>query len=485
MLNKLLFLVGACFLHFVCNAQLVNNGADIIVQASTTVTLTGNGIKNNAGTISHSGTIRMNGNLLNNATFTGNVGSLVRMEGTTEQAVQGSSVVNVYNFEVDNGGNGVHVSNTGSLRVSGQLQLTNGRLFTANASPVHFTPTASNPVETNTNHIVGTAIMESRAVGTAAFGPFLGFSMAAGADVGNLELTRRSGHGTTTPGGFTPTQGFVNPIGFESIDAHWVADVTDNNISRDITISWFPVWDNGKNLSQMQLWRTNIPFTIASPWVLKTIGTVNMSSRTHTATVPNGELRNAWTVSDLVNPLPVDLLNFDVRLLDGKDVEISWFTQNEYNLSHYTIERSADNLNFETIYTRKANNQAQNSYKQLDPNAKDLKQNILYYRLAQFDQNAKKTTTPSKAVHFDKPFYVGIYPNPFRNELNVRIFNPEEKPIRLALMDNLGRELLTLSLQGKEIETQIDKYTQNLAAGAYFLKISQETNIEIIKIIKQ
>ncbi|MDX1902876.1 MAG: T9SS type A sorting domain-containing protein [Thermonemataceae bacterium] len=349
---------------------------------------------------------------------------------------------------------------------------------------MRFTTTANNPTENNANHIIGTAIMEARTVNAAAFNTFLNFSMAAGANVGNLTLTRRSGHGTATGRGFTPTQGYAVPIGFESIDAHWVADVS-NNVSRDITISWLSAWDNGKNLTQMQLWRTNAPFTIGSPWVLKTTGTVDMSARTHTATAPAGELRNAWTVSDLTNPLPVELLSFDAKLKNEKDVELTWYAKNEINLALYELERSIDNIHFETINTTNAKNQAENSYAYLDINAKALGKDVLYYRLKQINLDATSKITPAKAVYFRKSLVVGIYPNPYRDILNVQITNPEKQEIELSIMDNLGKIYLQNKFSDSYIDFKPSTFLPQLANGTYILRLKTNTQTEFFKIVKQ
>ncbi|MCS6796790.1 MAG: hypothetical protein NZ516_12610, partial [Raineya sp.] len=186
------------------NAQMVvTSGTTMNITAGTTVNVTALNLQNNAGaTINHSGTIIMAGNatgrdIINNGTFNGSTGT-IQMTGTTEQQIQGSSVVDIGAFIINNGGNGVSVTNTGSLRIHSALNLTNGRLFTADNSPVRFTTTASNPTETDANHIRGTAIMETRAVNAGAFPTFLMFSMLAGGDVGNLTLTRRSGNGAAT-----------------------------------------------------------------------------------------------------------------------------------------------------------------------------------------------------------------------------------------------------------------------------------------------
>jgi len=469
--------------------MVVTGGTTVTITTGATVTLSGMDLQNNANaTINHSGTIIMAGDatgrdLINNGTFNGSAGT-IQMTGTTEQQVQGTSVVNIGTFTVNNAGHGVSVTNTGALRIHSTLNLTDGRLFTANASPVRFTTTANNPTETDDNHIFGTAIMEQRPIGAAAFPTFLLFSMAAGADIGNVTLTRRSGNGTATPRGFTPTTGIVNPIGFQSIAAHWEVD---NSLpgNRTATLSWFPAWDNGKNLSQMQLWRTANPFTITQPWVLKTAGPVNMSGNTHTFTSTSDELRNAWTVSDVVSPLPVDLLTFDVKLLHGKDVEVTWTSQNEINLKNYIVERSADNRTFESIGSQLAKNQTYNTYKHDDLNAKALGKNVLYYRLVQVDNDGQRRTTHAKPVYFNKAFWAGIYPNPYKDELNVKIYNPEKYNITLTFTDNLGRTHLRTTLTGEEIDFKPSDYLQHLAAGTYFLQLTYENQIEILKVIKQ
>ncbi|MCU0437661.1 MAG: T9SS type A sorting domain-containing protein [Raineya sp.] len=474
-----------------CFGQVQNtNGTTMNIPSGTNLTLSGLNFQNNAGaTIIQSGTMNMIGNttgrdIINNGTFNGSLGT-IQMTGITEQQVQGNSIVNTGIFDINNGGQGVSISNTGSLRIHNSLTLTNGRLFTTNASPVRFVNTASNPTENNTSHIVGTAIMESRVVNAGALGTFLHFSMAAGADVGNLELTRRSGDGTATSRGFIPTSGFVVPVGFESIDAHWLANVT-NNVDRDITLSWLSAWDNGKDLTQMQLWRTNSPFNIISPWILKTVGVVDMSSRTHTASISLGELQNGWTVSDITNPLPLDLLSFNVKLSENqKDVEITWFAKNEVKLLQYEIERSTDNLFFEKIHTETPKNLTDNSYYFLDKDVNTLGKPIVYYRLVQKELNQTFQKTPSKAVYFRKAFVANVYPNPYQDAFHVKIHNPENHVVTLRLTDNLGRLQFSTLLTGEYIHFQSSRVLSDLPAGSYILEVITLHQTQTFQLIKQ
>lgn len=492
-MKKLVLLVAnVCIVTLLCGQVVVTNNTAFNVSNNTNVHISGLNLQVNTGaTVNHSGVIIMAGNatgrdIINNGTFNGANGT-IQMTGTTEQQVQGSSVVNIGNFTVNNDGHGVSVTNTGGLRIHNTLNLTNGKLFTTDSSPVYFTPTASNPTENATNHIRGTAIMEARNIGTSALGPFLMFSMEAGGNVGSLTLTRRSGDDTATSRGFVPTQGFVNPIGPESIDVHWIVDITNTALgTRNATFSWISDWDNGKNLAQMQLWRTQSPFTITLPWFLYNAGLLNLPTRTHTENnIPLSALRNGWTLSDQVNPLPVNILAFDVRLVKEKDVEILWTTLNESNVSHYVVERSFDNLHFEHIGFVSARNLGENKYLYTDSHAKELGKNVLYYRLVQVEQNGTKHSTPSKVVHFNKAFWVRVYPNPYRDELNVKIYNPENKLIFLTVTDNLGNTYLRIILQEEEIHFKPTDKLCYLPTGVYFLQVSDGLQTELYKVAKQ
>ncbi|MCS7029535.1 MAG: T9SS type A sorting domain-containing protein [Bacteroidia bacterium] len=92
--------------------------------------------------------------------------------------------------------------------------------------------------------------------------------------------------------------------------------------------------------------------------------------------------------------------------------------------------------------------------------------------------------SPVKAVRFDREFWVSVYPNPFKEAFNVKIYNPERKNITLSLFDNLGRMHLKVQLEGEEIHYQPTERLDYLAAGTYLLQISTGSQIEIVKLVK-
>ncbi|MDX1902877.1 MAG: hypothetical protein SFU27_01865 [Thermonemataceae bacterium] len=120
------------FFSGLAEAQVLRNtsGTTMSVTGGTTVTLSGVNLQNDGGaTINHAGTLVMAGDatardIINDGVFDGTaVGAVIRMTGTTEQQIAGSAVVDIYDFQVNNGGNGTSVSNTGALRIHHDLLL--------------------------------------------------------------------------------------------------------------------------------------------------------------------------------------------------------------------------------------------------------------------------------------------------------------------------------------------------------------------------
>ncbi len=425
-------------------------------------------------------------NLSNAGTFTGNTGapnSKLIMAGAAAQTISGTSVVNLGDFDLNNTVNLVTntnagaAANQGSIRVAGTLTFVgaNNKLQTSDLSPISFVAiTATNPAETNTAHILGTAIMESRTFNVAAVPIFLGFSAAAGADVGNLVLTRRSG-----------ATGIVNPVGFNSIAAHWTVAPT-NNVTRNITISWFAAWDNlPRDLTQMQLWHTNnnVAYNAPTPWIVINPVPVDMTTRTHTSAT-GAVLRNSWTVSDFVQPLPVELMYFSAKE-QNKNALLNWQTVSETNTNSFDVERSVDGENFERI-ANVASKNAPSSYNFVDKNLYNLGAEYVYYRLKVLDNdNSFKYSRKESIKLNNKSETVGIYPNPFSDNLFIKINLSQTQNTSIKITDVLGREVYNYQNSLQNISLELNKELSDLAKGAYFVHIITEKSQKIVKIVKQ
>jgi hypothetical protein len=96
--------------------------------------------------------------------------------------------------------------------------------------------------------------------------------------------------------------------------------------------------------------------------------------------------------------LPVKLTSFDVALIN-KNVTVTWTTSQEKNASHFTIERSADGVEFTDagIFFTEGNFETARSYSFKDPKSTRAK-GILYYRLKMVDLDGKYEYSKIKLI---------------------------------------------------------------------------------------
>ena len=73
-----------------------------------------------------------------------------------------------------------------------------------------------------------------------------------------------------------------------------------------------------------------------------------------------------------------------------------------------------------------------------------------------------------------------IYPNPFKNSINIQPLTPSFKPIRIAVFDVNGKQLLALENRANRGEFSL----KELMEGIYFIKIWTEESTYVKKLVK-
>ncbi len=182
---------------------------------------------------------------------------------------------------------------------------------------------------------------------------------------------------------------------------------------------------------------------------------------------------------DATIPLPVELITFDVSA-GSNTVNLSWATASETNNDFFSIERSSNGKDWNTIIKEKG---AGNSNHRLSYHVKDQHPlvGLSFYRLKQTDFDGQFTYSDIKAIEFSG--LIGtLYasPNPSKDEfvinVNVKSLN------QVNIYDNQGRVVdAVLSRNDSQINVDLSGHRN----GIYFLQISDATNsTEVIKLIK-
>ena len=443
----------------------VLSGTTLTIAAGTTLTLP-TGLNINAGAaLSDAGILDLKQDLVNN----GNLGvtGTVSFTGVAAQQITGSGSTSIPVLQINNAAG---LTLQSPVTITNQLQLTTGNLTTSVTNPLHLSATAVNPAEAGASRIIGTAIMDARSVGVSAFSKMLDIQLTAGADIGNLTITRLTGPTATVSVGSNT-----------SINASWIINstITPTVANRNATFSWLSDNDNGKNTASMDLYAAAAPYTHNT----KLNGTgQNVSASNPRAFTQNGiaDFNRRFAISDIVSPLPLQLLSFEA-VKAKSEVVVTWTTANEQDIDHMIVERSVDGIAFAAIASAMPKEQPYNEYSYGDADILLQKATRAYYRLHIQDKSGKGSYSAVRTVLTDQQEgVIQAYPNPFTGRLSVSI--PGNEPASVTVTDVTGRVVYknmpamgTVTIDGLE----------SLQPGLYFLMLTSQTSRKSVKLTKK
>tara|TARA_B100000809_G_scaffold184866_1_gene182898 strand:- start:516 stop:3248 length:2733 start_codon:yes stop_codon:yes gene_type:complete len=196
--------------------------------------------------------------------------------------------------------------------------------------------------------------------------------------------------------------------------------------------------------------------------------------------IPNNSNRYITIGSfNSATPLPVQILSFDAKCNTNK-VVLNWSTASEINNDYFTIERSTDAINFNPIALVNGNGTSSEliSYSWTDDSKISGR---TYYRLKQTDFNGSFEYHGLKSVSCEHETEISIYPNPFENSFKVQLSKNISYPIKVEVIDYLGRNVYSQRIENATTEIFLN---EKVTAGTYFLKVFNETTHVVERIVK-
>ena len=175
--------------------------------------------------------------------------------------------------------------------------------------------------------------------------------------------------------------------------------------------------------------------------------------------------------------VPVDLINYDARLLDNGSVKISWQTSSEKNNHYFSIEKSNDGRQFSEIgkVSGRGTTNFQSDYSFSDFNPSH---GVNFYRLVQYDIDGKKKVEAIKIVHVERTGTIRIMPNPINSSFTINIGREMTRSMDYSIIDVSGR-IVTSGILNNSIENINISWFK---AGLYFLKLADGTTIRLQKL---
>ncbi|MCE3277978.1 MAG: hypothetical protein K0S44_169 [Bacteroidetes bacterium] len=189
----------------------------------------------------------------------------------------------------------------------------------------------------------------------------------------------------------------------------------------------------------------------------------------------------------LLNPLPVELLNFDAKYNTNGSVDVTWETASETNNDFFSVERSTDGVEFSSIGTVNSKAPSGNSTGRLNYylNDRDVQNGIYYYRLKQtdFDNNYKYSSIATVTIGDDISVF-NIKPNPTANTTEIVYSCLTSETAILKVYDYSGREVLskTVYCEKGTNSSLIDLNEQ--AEGIYSVTLTTNSKVYTSKLVK-
>jgi choice-of-anchor B domain-containing protein len=199
--------------------------------------------------------------------------------------------------------------------------------------------------------------------------------------------------------------------------------------------------------------------------------------------LPSGNLLVADTQNGLfvlrqTNVFPVEFSRFTAELRDGI-VDLNWRTESEENNTGFSVERSADGVNFEalTFVPSQGNGSQTRDYQWVDGQPLSGRS---YYRLRQIDQDGTESKSEIRTVNMDGGVdVVSIFPIPAASgeTIHLTVLLDRSDVVSLSVSNVLGESVHVSNEALPSGQHELLIPTNNWASGTYFVKVATSTGV--------
>lgn len=185
-------------------------------------------------------------------------------------------------------------------------------------------------------------------------------------------------------------------------------------------------------------------------------------------------------------PLPTELFQFVGKMNNNNTIDLSWKTAQEFKVSHFELEKSADKFLFHKIAEVNAKG---NTTLVTDYSATDLKpyNGANYFRLKIVDADQHYVYSNVINVESDghRSDITSLTPNPAGEFINLELNMLKNEKSAIQIMDALGRTVLTLPVLLEKGHVSKHLNVQSLAKGTYTIRIPLSNTTLISRFVKE
>lgn len=370
------------------------------------------------------------------------------------------------------------------LQITTQATFTKGIVKSSAGAILLFQASAASSGGSDDSYVDGPVRKNSIASMTAFLFPTGGGGfyapIAVEADSGTPSFTAQYFRDDPDNGGYS-TASFDAPIDHLSKSEYWTLNRNSVSGTASVLLFWdirsngvtdpgdlvIGRWDGAKWVSEGN--SVFVEFTPTSGFLVSAMPLNNFSPFTLASITPVP-----------ANPLPIELLYFNAKP-ENKSVTLNWATATERNNAFFTVERSADGNQFESIATIEGTGDSYEIkfYETIDNNPLS---GTSYYRLRQedFDGSFQYSSIATVTFRTGARENFSFYPNPVTSTLFFQILEDWQNPT-LSLTTPTGAKVATFDLDTKRTGWDIS----NLSNGLYLLVIQADGLLRTEKIVIQ
>ncbi len=482
---KKLLLFSIVILAFVgVQAQTINNSGTKVVIPDGTYVIFNNLINTGSGAeFNYNNDLTISGNWTNSnsAVFTSGANSSVIFNGTAQQTITsgGSQFRNVV---INNTSTTDYAIILGDdMSISAQLTLTDG-VINAGMYQVKILNGATSGIGNTGSYVDGVVAK----TGTVAFTFPVGDGLVW-APVGIAAPSTSS----TISAQYTFSEGPLNwsasymcdesQMQYTSGVEHW--DMATTSATPAVTL----YWKNGTRSGITDLTDLAVAHFNGTCWeYMEGTTTGSVADGTITSTLPFSSYSPvSFGSKNRINPLPIELLSFS-STCSGFGVDLEWVSASESNSYGYYIEKSLDAVNFKEIgFIGAAGNSNQLlNYSFTDEN---VEKQAKYYRLRMVDVDGQfkySSTIVAFCYEAGAPVIM-VYPNPFKDDLNIIGENFRDENTIIYVYDMLGKIIAEYKVENLNGSFSQIINIHDLSPAMYTVKIISGSFNRIVKVTKE
>jgi len=315
------------------------------------------------------------------------------------------------------------------------------------------------------------------------------FNNSVAGSVGNISISTRTTAAANTPFPSGVTVAGANGINATNscIDRWWeiISSAGPTTPSVALTLTYQGTENSMNTTSTLGIqhwtgtgWNNDNGGTIGSVTTTGSLGALSGLNPVGASFTKFSSSASHFLIVILNTPLPIELLDFTASCKNQKNL-LNWSTTSETNNDYFTVEKSADALNWFVLSTKQGagNSNSLTSYSEIDNEPYNGNN---YYRLKQTDFDGKYSYSDvvktSCEEETEETFNViSLTTGERGNEINLRFAAAEGEKYYFSIFNNMGQRLKEISGEAVAGSNEIHISNNNFTQGIYLITLQNGT----------